>query len=301
MTGAPFAAAPPDSALRRRGAHLAALSNGARPPAPLTRPPRFTAEEIVAKVREWTQHYGTPPATNDWEPSRARAAGQDWRAHRFDDGDWPSVGMVRRQFATFNEAIRAAGFEPRGGPARQKRHLTAPDQILAAIVEWTRRYGAPPSQTDWDSARARRTGQTWRIARYEHGDWPSLNTVRRHFGSLNRAILEAGLRPRGPGQRRARAPQVRLDALLAVGAPDHETAATRPAQLADAIRAVATARRSPNHRDQQRALIELAAVALAWAEGIDAAELAVSSPANALIAGVVSHATRSDHAADTPG
>jgi hypothetical protein len=195
--------------------------------------------------------------------------GQDWRAHRFTQGDWPSVGMVRRQFGTFNAAIRAAGYEPRGGPARQKNHLAGPNQVLAAILEWTRRYGAPPTQTDWDSARARRTGQTWRIARYEQGDWPSLNTVRRHFGSLNRAILEAGLRPRQPGRRRARAPEVRLDALLAVAGSDREPGPTRSAQLADAIRTLAAAKRSPDHQSQRRALIELAGVALAWAESLE--------------------------------
>jgi hypothetical protein len=244
----------------------------------LTRPPRFTAEEIVGNVREWTEHYGTPPATNDWEPSRAPAAGQDSRARRFDDGDWPSVGMVRRQFGTFNEAIRAAGFEPRGGPARQKRHLTTPDQILAAIVEWTRRYGVPPSQTDWDSARARRTGQTWRIARTStvigRASTPCAGTSDRSTARSSRQ----GCAPASPVSAE-RAPQVRLDALLEVGASDREKAATRSAQLADAIRAVATARRSRDQRDQRRALIKLAAVALAWAEGIDGDELVISAPA----------------------
>ena len=44
--------------------------------------------------------------------------------------------------------------------------MNAPDQVVAAIVEWTRRYGDPPIQTGLDPARARRLGQAWRAARY---------------------------------------------------------------------------------------------------------------------------------------
>ncbi len=164
--------------VRRRARLHSTRQLGASEPSPF-RAPRFSEQEIVAKVLAWTARYGAPPATTDWEPSRARAAKQEWRARRFEEGEWPSASMVRRRFGTFNAAIRAAGLEPRGCPPRQKAHLSGPDQVLAAIVEWTRRYGAPPSQTDWDSARARRTGQTWRIARYEDGDWPSFK-VRRH-------------------------------------------------------------------------------------------------------------------------
>jgi hypothetical protein len=232
------------------------------------RAPRFSKEDIVASVRAWTAHYGTPPTTRDWEPSRARAANQHWRARRFEKGDWPSAPMVRRQFGTFNAAIEAAGFEPNGPPPRQKAHLSGADQVLAAIVEWTRRYGAPPTQTDWDAARARRTGQAWRIARYQDGDWPSFNTVRRHFGSLNRAILEAGLRPREPGHRAKGAPHVRMDVLMSLATSHRASDMSRSAQLAGAIRTVAAMRRSGDHQRQRLALVELAGVALAWAEDI---------------------------------
>jgi hypothetical protein len=256
-------------AVRRRGRIRALPEVDAREPSP-ARAPRFSREEIVAKVRSWTAHHGTPPTTRDWEPSRARAAKQDWRARRFESGDWPSAPMVRRQFGTFNAAIEAAGFEPHGAPPRQKAHLSGSDQVLAAIVEWTRRYGAPPTQTDWDAARARRTGQTWRVARYQEGDWPSFNTVRRHFGSLNHAILEAGLRPREPGRRAERAPDVRMDVLLSLATPHPACAPSRSAQLAGAIRTVAATRRSGDHQRQRLALVELAGVALAWAEDIQA-------------------------------
>jgi hypothetical protein len=256
-------------AVRRRGRLRSMRQSGASEPSP-SRGPQFSKQEIVAKVGAWTARYGVPPSTKDWEPSRARAAKQEWRARRFEAGEWPSATMVRRRFGTFNAAIRAAGLEPRGGPPRQKAHLSGPDQVLAAIVEWTRRYGAPPSQTDWDSARARRAGQTWRVARYEDGDWPSFNTVRRHFGSLNRAILEAGLRPRQPGQRQERAPHVRLDVLLSLATSHRVSASSRSAQLANAIRTVAAMRRAGDHVNQRRALVELAAVALAWAADIQA-------------------------------
>jgi hypothetical protein len=225
---------------------------------------RFSRAELLDKIRAWTELYGAPPQTKDWEPARARAARHDWRVLRYRAGDWPSAGMLRRQFGTFNAAIRAAGLEPSAGPTRYKRHVTGPEQVLAAIVEWNRRFGAPPSQTDWDAARARRTGQAWRIARYQEGDWPSLNTVRRHFGSLNRAIELAGLRARRPGQRRPVGSR-RLQQVA-----DPAPASRHAAALAEAVRAVAMARYAVDPKRLRDALAALAGEARAWADEIDA-------------------------------
>jgi hypothetical protein len=229
--------------------------------------PQFTAEQILDAVRAWVDRYGSPPTTKDWEPSRALAAGQRWRADRYRNGSWPSLGMVQRRFGTFNEAIRQAGFEPR--PARAGAAAdgeSARDRILRAIVEWTRRYGAPPTQTDWDPGRARRTGQTWRAARFQQGEWPSLQTVRRHFGSLNEAIAAVGLRPRLPGEHgRAelghRGHNLQVLAVVEGGAP------SRP-DLGAAVRDVASARHARDRDRERDALLALASVALSLADDI---------------------------------
>jgi hypothetical protein len=228
--------------------------------------PRFTAEQILQAVRAWTERYGSPPTTKDWEPSRALAAGQCWRVDRYRTGVWPSLGMVQRRFGTFNEAIRQAGFEPR--PARAQRvgdAESARDRILRAIVEWTRRYGAPPTQTDWDPGRARRTGQAWRAARFQQGDWPRLQTVRRHFGSLNEAIEAVGLRARHPGQHGRtelgdRGHNLRVLAAVAGAAPEPD--------LGAAVREVASARRIGDRDRERDALLALVSIALSLADDI---------------------------------
>lgn len=70
------------------------------------------------------------------------------------------------------------------------------EAILAAVRRWANRYGGPPTSTDWEPARARRTGQAWRAERFELDEWPTVRMVRTRFGSFNAAIREAGLRPR---------------------------------------------------------------------------------------------------------
>jgi hypothetical protein len=216
---------------------------------------RFSEADMLEKLEQWTVLYGAPPTTNDWEPSRARRAKQHWRADRFLDGDWPTAGMVRRRFGTFNDAVRRAGLIPRAAPSRGKAPLRSPDEILMAMVEWRRRYGAPPTQTDWDVVRARQSGQLWRVVRYEAGDWPSFNTVRYHFGSMSRAAQAAGVATAASSTRRAvrRRP------------PEND-------RLTDAVRAVASARRDRDRDRERRALVELSRAALHAATTIQAPE-----------------------------
>lgn len=248
------------------GGHAERLRATTEPPSQ----PRFTSQQIVDSIRRWTDLYGAPPTTKDWEPSRARAAGQLWRATRFEKGDWPSLGMVVRQFGTFNAAIRQAGFEPhrvRAGAA------VAPagdrDWILRAIVEWTRRYGAPPTQADWDPPRARRAKQDWRAVRYRAGQWPRLGTVRRHFGSLAEAIELVGLRSRRPGTHGRielgdRDHNLHVLASLAADSLPQATAS----DLAAAIKDVAAARRAGDAGRTRGALLDLASVALRLADDV---------------------------------
>jgi hypothetical protein len=222
------------------------------------------AEAILDALRRWADEFGEPPTVADWEPSRARRQGQEWRAQRWEAGDWPSARIVRNHFGTMSAAVRAAGLAPRPSPSRSRRHLPSPEAVTDAIRAWKALYGEPPAMTDWDPARARATGQDWRIARYYEGDWPSIATVRHHFGTLSSAIRAAGLRPRVPGERSAsgRRHSVRD------GDPIE-----RPQQiLALRVRSVA---RAAAHKDQgllADALNDLAVAAFGWADEIRASE-----------------------------
>jgi hypothetical protein len=221
------------------------------------------SEAILEAIRRWADLYGAPPTMADWEPSRARRLGQDWRAGRWQSGDWPTARLVRTHFGTLSAAVRAAGMPARRAPTRSRRHLVSSETVLDAIRAWHARYGEPPAMTDWDPSRARTQNQHWRIARYYEGDWPSINTVRRHFGTLNQAVQAAGLPPRTPGQHAPAESRPR----------SRSEPATRPrAQnvLALRVRSVAQlARRDQPHLLIQ-ALTDLAAAASSWADEVRA-------------------------------
>jgi Homing endonuclease associated repeat len=254
---------------RRQPGHqpsLAGAVNGDRS----VRSARFCQEEIIARVQDWARVHGEPPTIRDWDPSRARRSGQEWRAERFEAGAWPSVGMVRRKFGTFNAAVQAAGLAPRQGPRRIKRHLTGSEQVIAAIVEWTKRYGEPPTQADWDPVRARRFRQPWRIVRYRGGDWPSLNTVLYHFGSLGEAVKAAGLQPRHAGALGFAVAEWRacnLRTVAEIGGADGTSRSAIPA-LAKHVEAVARSRRGQDPEQLRMALLGLASVAIRCASDI---------------------------------
>jgi hypothetical protein len=235
----------------------------------------YSREEILEALRRWTDTYGEPPAMTDWDPGRARRLKVEWRAERFENGSWPSVGMVRRQFESFTEAVELAGLRARPAPKRLRAHLADPGAVLEAMREWTRRYGDVPTMADWDPARARRLRQDWRIARYHQGDWPSVRTVLHHFGSFGAAIDAAGFVPRA---RSATSAERRLtwtenqrraaEAASRAHAPGIEG-------LAAGLTALASARSSGDPVGVQAALMDVAAAALAWAE-IGGVEIAAS-------------------------
>lgn len=70
---------------------------------------------IVEKIREWKRRYGEPPVATDWNPALARYHGllrASLIAERYAAGDWPATSSVLNHFASWNEAIEAAGFVP---------------------------------------------------------------------------------------------------------------------------------------------------------------------------------------------
>src|SRR5262249_11725687 len=94
---------------------------------------RFTREAIVASIHLWAERHGAPRPVFDWDPSGARRRGEDWRAERFEAGDWPTLAIVKRQFGNMSKAIFHAGLRPRRGPVRARSHLVSDADILDAI------------------------------------------------------------------------------------------------------------------------------------------------------------------------
>jgi hypothetical protein len=227
---------------------------------------RYTKQEIIGLLRQWAERYGDPPIMLDWEPTRARKEGQEWRADRFESGAWPTAKIVLGQFGLFSAAVEQAGLEPRRSPSRSAANLVGPEAILHALVQWTRRYGDVPTMADWDPHRARVIGQYWRIARYQQDDWPSVRTVAHHFGSLRSAIVAAGLLPRERGKHHVDRGQEQ--AVNRLRAAEHTANARRPglADFAESLRALAAARSRRDPVSTHAALIDVAASALAWAQ-----------------------------------
>jgi Homing endonuclease associated repeat len=88
------------------------------------------------------------------------------------------------------------------------------ERIIEAIQEWRERYHEPPRRTDWDPTRCEKLADAalvkadeWRkrATLFRIGEWPTPRTVTEAFGSWNNAIEAAGLTPRLPSQRTARA------------------------------------------------------------------------------------------------
>jgi len=230
-------------------------------------------QQILKAIQRWVQETGAPPAAIDWDPARARATGKDGRAQRFVDGAYPNVAVVRRHFGSWNAAIRAAGYEPHAAPARIRGHRGR-DAVLFALGAWHDLYGAPPTMADWEPSRARRLGQPWRVERYAAGDWPSMRTVRYHFGTLKAAVEAAGLTPREAGRRTAAAVWVEREAWVRRA---QASAALNATTLAVAVRAVADARTGGEGQALRSALVDLAVTALRWAETLPSPDGASSA------------------------
>ena len=233
---------------------------------------RFSREEIIDAVKRWHDQYGEPPKVFDWDPAWARRRGEEWRAERFEAGDWPTVAIVRRQFGNMSKALFAAGFRPRRGPTRARSHLLTDEQLLDAIREWTNLHGEPPATADWAPARARATGQAWRLDRYYAGNWPSTNTVIRRFGTFSEAVRLAGLAPRPVGRHTTSHATLDREAREVIErCLNSQSFTCGPAQLAANVRAVAEARNVSDVVALRSTLIDLAASALSWAQLIDKA------------------------------
>jgi hypothetical protein len=101
---------------------------------------KWTEDEILGKIRDWTETYGEPPSATDWNPSDCmktsrisseRAARWAYRAERFWEGEWPWTGTVYKKFGGWNKALTAAGVEVRW----KKRRTTIGEEIGAGSLD----------------------------------------------------------------------------------------------------------------------------------------------------------------------
>jgi hypothetical protein len=234
---------------------------------------RYTRDAIVAAIHLWIKQHGQPPTVFDWDPAWARRRGEEWRAERFEAGEWPTLAVVKRQFGNMSKALFHAGVRPRRGPVRARASLLSDEDVLSAIRRWTERYGEPPAITDWSPARARAAGQDWRAERYHAGDWPSMSTVIRRFGTFTAAVKAAGLPPRPRGRHLATRRGLD-DAYVDTLRERLQQPSDRigPSVLAARVRAVADARTASDEDALRASLIDLAAAAISWADGLNPAE-----------------------------
>lgn len=76
-----------------------------------------------------------------------------------------------------------------------------PGAVVAAMREWAREFGEPPSLMDWNPSEARnRLHDPARAERFEalHGRYPSVTSVVHEFGTWNAGMVAAGFEPRAP-------------------------------------------------------------------------------------------------------
>lgn len=141
----------------------------------------WTREAVIDAIQSWAAEHGRPPTANDWrraDPTRRYPAASN---------------VYRRQgarrnapFATWAEAVEAAGFpRPRQGQRPGENWWTR-EKIIAACRRWVAEHGDVPGMNDWSHAAA---------------EYPSAHTAAYYFGTWNAMIEAAGFAPRRPGQR----------------------------------------------------------------------------------------------------
>jgi hypothetical protein len=86
---------------------------------------------------------------------------------------WPGAGDVDAHFASWPQALEAAGLRPH-------RRAWTREAIVAALQGWAAAHGRAPHEPEW------------RRSALEH---PPAGTVKRAFGSWSAAVRAAGLQP----------------------------------------------------------------------------------------------------------
>jgi hypothetical protein len=117
---------------------------------------RYSDDDLLTELHELADELGHPPTL------------QDVREY----SDIAATTYYNR-FGSWQDALEAAGFEPRDPDSRVPK-----DNLLADLKRIADMHGSPPAAADMD----------------EHGEyWAS--TYRRRFGSWNDAVTAAGFDP----------------------------------------------------------------------------------------------------------
>ena len=136
---------------------------------------------VVRALRRWARETGRPPRASDW-----REPGGKWEREY---PAWPAAGDVRAHFASWPQALAAAGLRPH-------RRAWTREQIIRALRAWAAAHGRPPHHDEWQRSAV------------EH---PPSGTVTLRFGSWTAALEAAGL----PTVRHDWTPEEILDGLRA--------------------------------------------------------------------------------------
>lgn len=102
----------------------------------------WSAERVLAALRDWAAEFDEAPKAYEWSPSVARSMGiADARVHRWESKypRWPGASTVTRYFGSWSAALKRAGLgEGRAG----SRKLSLPER-----VETARRISAEGAST----------------------------------------------------------------------------------------------------------------------------------------------------------
>jgi hypothetical protein len=134
----------------------------------------WSADLILAAIRDWRALTGAAPTVPDWSPAHADEDHPGAARFRAEPGRWPSVAAVQAHFGSFSAALAAAGVEPAPRGARKR---WTHERIVEAIKAWQRAHGTPPTHHDWQSS-----GEAH----------PARSTVYRVMGSWEAALEAAG-------------------------------------------------------------------------------------------------------------
>jgi hypothetical protein len=125
--------------------------------------------EIIGALQAWADTHGRSPTPIDWLVCEAHH---------------PETRTLEHHFGSWERGLERAGLEP-SSPVIRRRPWSASASIQA-LQDWTAMRGRPPQSMEWFHANP------------EH---PCSTTVRKRFGSWDRALAAANLQPGAPPAR----------------------------------------------------------------------------------------------------
>ena len=129
----------------------------------------WTRAMVAEAIRAWTAEHGRPPSYHDWTPSRSFPG--LWEA---ESPRWPSAAVVCDVYCDYRNPWNAALVDA-GASVRFQRW--SDDAIRAALADFWARTGRTPAPADVHT---------------EHWSGPTLRTLERRYGGIERAWATLG-------------------------------------------------------------------------------------------------------------